>query len=299
VWAHLLPSTASQERGEARSSCTFRALPSNSRWPRRIVAIPPTFRSPRRRPSQFDPYPRSPPHSCTSETPPGDSGGRSAPAGPGDHPHRSPGHEGGTEDSRGTLAGRRPEAQHRRVIPNSRVPCPQEPRGRMGLRCLRGDSHPIPDAAKSPGWSFAPPVGGTIPEEDPMATIVKYTDQQPACNRYPDRIVSPSRRAPAVSLTWRRSGAPAGRAVVVLLPALPALRVHCAGHPARDAGSDTGGLAAGRPSPPSSCGRPRGVRKPRSGPSNSPVRSAATGAPSGCGLACSLMGALFGEARGR
>jgi len=41
VWAHLLPSTASQERGEARSSCTFRALPSNSRWPRRIVAIPP------------------------------------------------------------------------------------------------------------------------------------------------------------------------------------------------------------------------------------------------------------------
>ena len=163
MWAHLLPSTASQERGEARSSCTFRALPSNSRWPRRIVAIPPTFRSPRRRPSQFDPYPRSPPHSCTGKTPPGDSGGRSAPAGPGDHPHRSPGHEGGTEGSRGTLAGRRPEAQHRRVIPNSRVRARRNREGGWVCGVCVATATPIPDAAKSPGWSFAPPVGGTIP----------------------------------------------------------------------------------------------------------------------------------------
>ena len=160
--AHLLPSTASRERGEARSSCIFRAVRSNARWPRRIVAIPRTFRSPRRRPSQFNPYPRSPPHSCPGETSPENSGGRSVPAAPGAHPHRSPGAAGGTEGSRGTLAGHPPEAQHRRVIPNIRVRARRNREGGWICGVWVATATPIPDAAKSPSWSFAPPVGGTI-----------------------------------------------------------------------------------------------------------------------------------------
>jgi hypothetical protein len=63
MWAHLLLPAASRERGEVRFSCTFRAVPPDSRWFRCIVAILRTFRSPRRRPSQFNPYRRSPPNS--------------------------------------------------------------------------------------------------------------------------------------------------------------------------------------------------------------------------------------------
>ena len=63
MWAHLLPSTASLDCGEARSFSTFRAEPTNPRWPRRTLAILRRFRSPQRRPSQVNPYPRSPPNS--------------------------------------------------------------------------------------------------------------------------------------------------------------------------------------------------------------------------------------------
>ena len=41
-----------------------------------------------------------------------------------------------------------------------------------------------------------------------MATIVTYTDQQPACNRYPDRIVSPSRAGPCCFIDMETIGAP-------------------------------------------------------------------------------------------
>ena len=145
---HLLPSTASRERGEARSSCTFRAVRSNARWPRRIVAIPRAFRSPRRRPSQFNPYPRSPPDSCPGGTSPEDSGGRSVPAAPGARPHRSPGYAGGTEGSRGTLAGHPPEAPHRRVIPNIRVSARRNREGRTDCQ-----SGAFRRRAATPGWA--------------------------------------------------------------------------------------------------------------------------------------------------
>lgn len=41
-----------------------------------------------------------------------------------------------------------------------------------------------------------------------MATIVTYTDQQPACNRYPDRIVSPSRAGPCCFIDMETIGGP-------------------------------------------------------------------------------------------
>ncbi len=41
-----------------------------------------------------------------------------------------------------------------------------------------------------------------------MATIVEYTDQRPACNRYPDRIVSPSRASPCCFIDMETIGEP-------------------------------------------------------------------------------------------
>ncbi len=41
-----------------------------------------------------------------------------------------------------------------------------------------------------------------------MATIVEYTDQRPACNRHPDRIVSPLRASPCCFIAMETIGEP-------------------------------------------------------------------------------------------
>jgi len=48
--------------------------------------------------------------------------------------------------------------------------------------------------------------GGNV--EQPLATIVEYTDQKPAKNQFPERIVSPVRSGPCCFTDMEEIGAP-------------------------------------------------------------------------------------------